>query len=282
MYLLIAGGIIIVVSWIAAWSSAGVFTEYSFFPLWVGYILTINGVSEVCGGISLLRATRWHFLSLYAASIPLWWFFELVNRMVNNWEYILPHPISDLHYFVQASVSFGTVVPAVLSTAFPLYHLLRRHFRGSGAEWAVRKIHLWIAVMLGVVSFSGLWLFPQETFPLVWIAPILLLEPVAYITGSPSILHVFSRGRYLLPMSVMTGTLFTGFWWELWNFYSMPKWIYHIPYVGFWNVFEMPVLGYLGYPLFGLIVFSWASLVFSLLFRIDLVRVFEQSKSEAH
>jgi len=80
----------------------------------------------------------------------------------------------------------------------------------------------------------------------------------------------------------MTGTLFTGFWWELWNFYSMPKWIYHIPYVGFWNVFEMPVLGYLGYPLFGLIAFSWASLVFSLLFRIDLVRIFEQSKSEAH
>ena len=27
----------------------------------------------------------------------------------------------------------------------------------------------------------------------------------------------------------------------------LPKWIYHVPYVGVAKVFEMPLLGYLGY-----------------------------------
>ncbi|MBV8317398.1 MAG: hypothetical protein JOZ53_20860 [Planctomycetaceae bacterium] len=38
-----------------------------------------------------------------------------------------------------------------------------------------------------------------------------------------------------------------GFFWEMWNYYSYPKWVYHVPFVGVLHVFEMPLLGYLGY-----------------------------------
>jgi len=55
----------------------------------------------------------------------------------------------------------------------------------------------------------------------------------------------------------MFATIFTGFWWEMWNYYSLPKWYYTIPYVGFYKVFEMPALGYLGYLPFGLEVLSF-------------------------
>ena len=64
----------------------------------------------------------------------------------------------------------------------------------------------------------------------------------------------------------MSGTLFTGIWWELWNYYSLPKWVYHIPYVGFLHLFEMPALGYLGYPFFGLFLFSYTAAMTLLLF----------------
>ena len=59
-----------------------------------------------------------------------------------------------------------------------------------------------------------------------------------------------------------------------WNFYSLPKWIYTIPYVGFWKVFEMPILGYLGYPFFGLIVFSYAALALNFIGGQDLAKLF--------
>jgi hypothetical protein len=42
----------------------------------------------------------------------------------------------------------------------------------------------------------------------------------------------------------------TGILWELWNWGALPYWQYRIPYVGFWPLFEMPILGYLGYPPF--------------------------------
>ncbi len=52
-------------------------------------------------------------------------------------------------------------------------------------------------------------------------------------------------GAVLVLMSV--GCLICGFLWEMWNFYSYPKWIYDIPFVDFWRIFEMPVFGYGGY-----------------------------------
>jgi hypothetical protein len=42
----------------------------------------------------------------------------------------------------------------------------------------------------------------------------------------------------------------------MWNFYSYPKWIYHIPYVDFWHIFEMPILGYGGYLPFALELYA--------------------------
>jgi hypothetical protein len=47
-----------------------------------------------------------------------------------------------------------------------------------------------------------------------------------------------------------TAGLGTGILWEMWNFGALPFWQYRIPYVGHWPVFEMPILGYLGYPPF--------------------------------
>ena len=103
--------------------------------------------------------------------------------------------------------------------------------------------------------------FPNETFPLVWIAPLLIIDPINYAIGLPSILGYIKSGKWLVPVSLMLGTLFTGFWWEMWNFFSYPKWYYTVPYVGFWKVFEMPILGYGGYLPFGLIIFTYTVLL---------------------
>jgi hypothetical protein len=38
----------------------------------------------------------------------------------------------------------------------------------------------------------------------------------------------------------------------MWNFFSLAKWQYSIPYVHRFLVFEMPILGFAGYLPFGL------------------------------
>lgn len=273
MPLLILGIVLTAVSWYFAWSYIGLVSQYSFFPLWIGYILLVNGSSEVMAGTSLLRRMRWSFLWLFIVSIPMWWFFEYMNSIVQNWHYLFAHPISILHYEIQASIDFSTVVPAVLSTSILVFQLLRRH--SPNTRVAIPGTALLIAFVSTFILFWLLNLFPSETFPLVWIVPILFLEPLAYVLGvRASLARQIEQGNLALPLSLGIGALITGFWWECWNFYSLPKWIYTIPYVGFWKVFEMPILGYLAYPFFGLIVFSYAALVLNFIAKQDLAKLF--------
>ena len=276
--LLFFGVVVTATFWFIAWSRFPFFTEHSFFPLWVGYVLTLNGISEFFYGDSLLRRMRLSFVWLFVISIPMWWGFEYLNSIVHNWQYILPHPISNLEYIIRASISFSTVVPAVLSTAF-LFSRFFSRWDLISKQVTIRPIHLAVLVVAGLSFFLLVKLFPTEAFPLVWIAPLLLLEPVLYFLGSSSLLRLLQKGEWLLPASFAAGTLFTGFWWEFWNFYSIPKWIYVIPYVDFWRIFEMPILGYGGYPFFGLIIYSYTGLALFLFFRKEISKLFIEDKS---
>src|SRR3954451_18920051 len=116
MHVLIIGAVVTITAWVLAWSRAGVLSEYSFFPLWLGYILTVNGISDAAFQTSLLRVMRGRFLWLFATSVPLWCFSEAVNRLIRNWKYVTPPLISDSHYVLRAWINFSTAPPAVLST----------------------------------------------------------------------------------------------------------------------------------------------------------------------
>jgi len=255
------GALICGAAWYCAWSDIGLASRYSFFPLWLGYIVLVNGVTELIFHDSLFRRAGMHFAWLFALSVPFWWFFEFLNRLVQNWHYLFAAPVSSLHFAVESSIDFSTVIPAVMSTTFLFYLLLNARRRRPTAPRGLPSARTMGGVfVVGLLGLLSLWLAPMQTFPLVWIAPVLLIEPVLYFAGWPSLLRRYAHGDRLLLAAAMSATLFTGFWWECWNYYSLPKWVYTVPYVGFWKVFEMPILGYLGYPFFGLIVFGYTVL----------------------
>ena len=52
------------------------------------------------------------------------------------------------------------------------------------------------------------------------------------------------------------GVLLTGFFWEMWNFHSYPKWVYHVAWGNGLHIFEMPLLGYGGYIPFALELYA--------------------------
>jgi len=261
------GALLCGLSWYFAWSDLGLVSRYSFFPLWLGYIVLVNGIAELVFADSLFRRLGGNFPWLFVLSVPFWWFFEFLNVFVQNWHYVFAAPISTLHFAIEASVDFSTVVPAVLSTGFLIYRGLQAARLSPGKKRAFADARIMRRMcVIGILCFILVWLAPTEAFPLVWIAPFLIIEPLSYLKGYPSLLGEFSQGRWLLPASAMTATLLTGFWWECWNFYSLPKWVYTVPYVGFCKIFEMPVLGYFAYPFFGLIVFGYTILAVFLCF----------------
>jgi hypothetical protein len=38
----------------------------------------------------------------------------------------------------------------------------------------------------------------------------------------------------------------------MWNYFSYPRWVYHVPWGNWFHIFEMPLLGYGGYLPFAL------------------------------
>ena len=54
-----------------------------------------------------------------------------------------------------------------------------------------------------------------------------------------------------------------GFNWEFWNFWAYTKWIYTVPIPEMPQIFEMPILGFLGFGPFGLETFAFWTLIWS-------------------
>ncbi|MDQ3863556.1 MAG: hypothetical protein M3317_08670, partial [Actinomycetota bacterium] len=98
-------------------------------------------------------------------------------------------------------------------------------------------------------------------YPLLWGSAFFLADPLNALRGRPSLLGYLARGEWRPVAALALGALVCGFFWAFWNFYSYPKWTYHTPGVGFLHVFEMPLLGFLGYPPFGLELFALLQLI---------------------
>jgi hypothetical protein len=105
-------------------------------------------------------------------------------------------------------------------------------------------------VGIAMLVLSMTW--PERFYPFLWGSAFFLAEPVNAWRGRPSLLMALARGDWRPAAALAVGALVCGFFWEMWNFWSYPKWTYNTPGVEFMHVFEMPVLGFLGYPAFGL------------------------------
>ena len=86
-------------AWASSWLRIDPFYRYSFFPIWLGYILFIDALVLMRRGESLFTRTRWRFGQLFLTSSLFWWVFEALNIPVQNWHYKPDQPYSPLGIF---------------------------------------------------------------------------------------------------------------------------------------------------------------------------------------
>jgi len=258
---------LIAVAWPTAWFGSPPYSEYTFFPLWFGYILTVDGVVRRRTGTSLLSRSPARFALLFGYSVAFWWVFEGINGVVGNWRYAMTSDYGPVAYAALASLAFSTVVPAVFETAefyrsLPFFARPKRWWRidpGPGGLLAL--------MLLGGAMVLLTALYPRQAFPLVWLSVFFVVDPLNALTGGESIAARVARGSWTTVWVLFAAGITCGFFWEMWNYWSMPKWRYEIPYVGWFRVFEMPVLGYGGYLPFALELYAASRLLDRLVFR---------------
>lgn len=264
---LLIGVALIAVAWPMAWFGPDPYSGYTFTPLWLGYILAVDGLTALRSGTSPLTRSPRAFALPFVFSIPLWWLFELANLALQNWEYQLPHKLNLITKILLGSLRFSTVMPALLVTAefwrtFPFFAGKRRWIRVSLSRSGLKALALTGLGMIAVALLA-----PNVAFPLIWIGLFLLLDPINTLTGAKSIFEQIAERRWDTVFVLCTAGVTCGFFWEMWNVKSASKWIYHIPHVGFLKVFEMPILGYGGYLPFALEVYTAYHLMHMLVFR---------------
>ena len=245
-------------SWVLAWNRFPWFTglqTHTFTPLWVGYIVVVNAWTFRRTGHCLLLDRPRFFLALFPASAAFWWSFEYLNRFVQNWYYVGPQAFTPWDYFLHATVPFSTVLPAVLGT-MELLASVPGMTAGMDRWPTVRcPAPRWAGVGLAIVASAGLvgiGIWPHALFPLVWVAPLLLITALRIQEGKDTIFARLPEGDATSLWLAAIAALVCGFWWEMWNFKSLAHWEYAIPSVHRFQLFEMPLLGYGGYLPFGL------------------------------
>ena len=86
---------------------------------------------------------------------------------------------------------------------------------------------------------AALLIWPQYTAPFMWVSLFFIFDTANYWLGYPSLIAFTREGDWKPVVSLWVASLICGFFWEFWNFYSDPKWLYKIPLVEFWYIFEM-------------------------------------------
>lgn len=215
---------------------------------WWPYIFFVDWLVKRKTGRSLICDRTGEFLALIPWSTFIWLIFEWFNLFLKNWHYvdIIPEtPWRWWGYFI----SYGTVLPGLFETYELLvaYGVLKKAKAPPLSD--ARKLYPW-SMLLGILSLVLPVAYPRYFFPLVWGSFVFLLEPVNHALGAPSLLAEWEHGSFRKFYLLLLAGLICGLLWEFWNFWATSKWIYTVPFVGRVKLFEMPVLGFLGFPPF--------------------------------
>ncbi len=253
----IIAGVWVLSWWMFAWSRFSWFEplqRYTFFPLWLGFIVFVNALTCWRHGDCLMRRAPADWLRLFAASAVFWWLFEWLNRFARNWHYLAVGDFGPVAYAVHATFCFSTVLPAVTAVAELLVGSSEwRNGCASGPafRWLTRRTMAVLLATGGAVGLFGTGALPRYFYPALWAAPLawLIADSILFTRGEAP--EQVARGDWRAAASWAAAALICGFFWELWNFHSAAKWIYTVPFADRWHLFEMPLLGYAGYLPFG-------------------------------
>jgi hypothetical protein len=225
------------------------FYSWLYFFAWGPYILLLAGLLFLKEGEYWLLSRPREFLRLLVWSVTVWLIFEAFNLVLHNWRYagLLPHWWLRWPGYVLA---FATVLPGVLLTA----RVLAAWGAWQGVRGRSRAWNSWppFFLILGAACCILPLAFPRSAFALVWGAFFFLLEPINDLLTGNSLTRRWLAGERQEGYCLLAAGLICGLWWEMWNYPAAAKWIYTLPVLNFGKIFEMPILGFLGFLPFAL------------------------------
>jgi hypothetical protein len=209
---------------------------------------------------------RKEFLVVSVVSIAGWWLFEFYNQprfwsseLELWWHYHNLEPNLYLRRFGY-DWAFATIFPALFETAELLQVTAFNNLKQRRRISLSRRTLIIISVAGAIAASLPLLIISVWLVPLVWLGLVFLVDPINALRGRPSIAADLQTGDYRRLVSLLVGGMVCGVLWEFWNYWAISKWTYTVPYLGDVKIFEMPVLGFLGFAPFA--IECWAIYIF--------------------
>jgi hypothetical protein len=247
-------------------SQAGMFARLEPFyswhtpTAWTGYILLVDGLVWRRRGTSLIRDAPAEFCFLTFVSVPLWVIFEMYNKCcLDNWYYLGLPEWQPLRYFGYIW-SFATIWPAIFETGDLVSELRDRRAPATRATphaaYATGTMgRLSIAAGLLMLLVPIVYPSPYLAAP-VWLGFFFVFDPLNARAADESIIGDWHEGQRGRLVNLLAAGLICGVVWEFWNYWAGAKWIYNVPILPHIRIFEMPIVGYGGFPAFALECFA--------------------------
>ena len=193
------------------------------------------------------------FVFLVTMSAAFWCIFEAFNLRLENW------------FYINVPARRPSVSEAIFSPS-------ARSFPPSTHQRADRRILPEVRIPSGILKLLPRLhpfrpclprvrpLFPVYCFALAWVFLIFIIDGYNYRKGYRSFARPRAGRLEAAPRSRPAGMI-CGFLWEFWNYWSITKWVYTVPFFEEVKIFEMPAPGYIGFALFGLGTIAFVNLL---------------------
>tara|TARA_B110000211_G_C14047125_1_gene539529 strand:+ start:420 stop:1613 length:1194 start_codon:yes stop_codon:yes gene_type:complete len=250
-------------AWLLNWSDL---------PLFWGFIFIIDGITfKRTAGESIIGSSPREMVGLAVASVSGYLLFEYLNLFVGDlWYYEFGDLMPANEFLLYAIVGSSGLMPM----AFVWYSLLRtfKIMRNRFDNGIKLKFSDWLKNVILVFGFASLVcsvIWPDLLFFSIWMAPLLIIAVLLSKMGIWSPFKEIEYGNWTPVLLFAVSYLFQGLCIECWNYLSgthvngvletssAAYWKYSLPYVENPKLFEMPLVGYLGYFPFSIFCWLW-------------------------
>jgi hypothetical protein len=252
-------------------------------PLFWGLTLMLDGWVYIRrGGHSIIKDYPKAIIGIGVSAILGWLIFEYLNNFVlESWYYPKGTLIPEDEFVIYAVLGSSGLIPPAIE-----FYALLKTFKGLSLKYTQGpKITFpnWALYLVLAISLLSLFLapyYPDVLFPALWYSPLMLIAVVLTKCKIWTPFTPVKNGDYSYVILLSLSYFFLGLCLECFNYlsathvlgepnacgdvnkvidvtYNASYWVYSIPYLSKYHLFEMPVLGFLGYFPFGIYCAVW-------------------------
>lgn len=252
-------------------------------PLFWGLTLMLDGWVYVRrGGHSIIGDYPKAIIGIGVSAILGWMIFEYLNNFVlESWYYPKGELIPEDEFVIYAVLGSSGLIPPAIE-----FYALLKTFKGlalkytHGPKITFPNWALYLVLTLSLLSLFFAPYYPEVLFPALWYSPLILISVVLTKCKIWTPFTPVKNGDYSYVILLSLSYFFLGLCLEGFNYlsathvlgepnacgdilkeidvtYNASYWVYSIPYLNKYHLFEMPILGYLGYFPFGVYCAVW-------------------------